>query len=57
MMLLETSGRQATAAQLAKEAQDCRRYAVELSDRPEESFLLRLAEAFDELARLQNSRA
>jgi hypothetical protein len=57
MMLLETSGQQATPAQLAKEAQDCRRYAVELSDRPEESFLLRLAEAFDELARLQNSRA
>ena len=34
---------------LGAEAEECRQLAVELADRPEESFLLGLASAFDDL--------
>jgi hypothetical protein len=36
--------------QLAEEARNCRALAVCLEGRPERSFLVRLADAFDELA-------
>jgi hypothetical protein len=36
---------------LADEAESCRKVAVELAGRPEQGLLLKLAQAFEELAR------
>jgi len=36
---------------LAEEAEACRKAAVELAGRPEQGLLLKLAQAFEELAR------
>jgi hypothetical protein len=40
--------------ELADEARECQKWALEYLGRPEHPFLLKLAETFDELARLQS---
>lgn len=56
-MFFKSSLVQRNGVDLLKEARDCRRYARELANRPEGPFLLRLADAFDELAREERSSA
>ena len=41
----------ADRANFAEEAENCRRQALEYLGKPEASFLLRIARAFDDLAR------
>ena len=41
---------------LANEAQECREFAREFVGKPEQSFLLQLAGAFEELALQEDSR-
>jgi hypothetical protein len=41
---------------LVREAEDCRRRAAEFAGRPEQPFLLRLAEEFDDLAAAETAK-
>jgi hypothetical protein len=41
---------------MQREAADCRRKAVEFTGQPEETFLLQLASAWEEMALISSSR-